>query len=112
MTAAEFSEWRAYDALYPIGSPPEEVERADYWRAALVASTIANVNRGKGKRPFKVEDFMPAEPREAKSQKELQRDIDAAMAMFGGKSEVEVLGPDGNPVTGGKTTAQQRPKGG
>ena len=48
----EFAEWQAYYELEPWGE-----ERADL-RAGIVASTIANVNRGKGK-SFKPGDFMP-----------------------------------------------------
>lgn len=29
------------------------------WRAGMIASTIVNVNRKKGKPPFKPQDFMP-----------------------------------------------------
>lgn len=39
--------------LEPFGE-----RRADL-RAAIVATTVANANRGKNQRPFKVEDFMP-----------------------------------------------------
>ena len=34
------------------------MERGDM-RSAIVACMIANTNRGKGKKPFKPEDFMP-----------------------------------------------------
>lgn len=43
----------AYDQLSPIGP-----ERAD-WRAALVASTTANMFRGKGQKAYQPADFMP-----------------------------------------------------
>jgi hypothetical protein len=32
---------------------------ADWLGSAIVASTVANVNRGKGKKAFEVDDFMP-----------------------------------------------------
>ncbi len=48
----EFAEWMAYDRVDPFGE-----HRADL-RAALVASVIANSNRGKNKSAFKLEDFM------------------------------------------------------
>ena len=48
----EFAEWLAYYELEPWGE-----ERADL-RAGIVASTIANVHRGKGK-AFQPGDFMP-----------------------------------------------------
>lgn len=47
------TEWIAYYQLEPFGE-----ERADM-RAAIIASTIANVNRSKGQKAYKVEDFMP-----------------------------------------------------
>ena len=49
----QFAEWQAYYQVEPWGE-----ERADL-RAGIVASTIANVNRGKGQKPFKPSDFMP-----------------------------------------------------
>ena len=48
----EYAEWRALYELDPWGE-----ERADL-RAGIIASTIANVNRGKGK-SFSPGDFMP-----------------------------------------------------
>lgn len=53
MSAAEFEEWRAYDRIEPFGP-----ERGDL-RAGIVAATVANVNRGKGQKPFSPTDFMP-----------------------------------------------------
>lgn len=49
----QFAEWQAYYQLEPWGE-----ERADL-RAGIIASTIANVNRGKGQRAFTPSDFMP-----------------------------------------------------
>ncbi len=46
------AEWIAYNQLEPIGE-----ERADL-RAGIIASTVANVHRGKRK-AFKASDFMP-----------------------------------------------------
>jgi hypothetical protein len=48
-----FQEWREYDRLEPFGE-----ERGDL-RAGIIASTIANANRGKKTKPFKPADFMP-----------------------------------------------------
>lgn len=53
MTAEELQEWQAYAQLEPFG--PE----MDFWRAGMIAATIANVNRKKGKKPYTAEDFMP-----------------------------------------------------
>lgn len=47
-------EWQQYAELEPFGE-----ERAD-WRAAMIASTMANIHaRKKGKPAFKIENFMP-----------------------------------------------------
>jgi hypothetical protein len=51
LTAKQFIAWEHYAQLEPFG----EV-RAD-WRAASIATTIANVYRGKSA-PFKMEDFL------------------------------------------------------
>lgn len=43
----------AYAQIEPFGE-----ERSDI-RSGVIASTIANVNRKKGKAPYKTKDFMP-----------------------------------------------------
>jgi len=53
INAREFAEWMAYDSLDPIGSTRSDL------RAGIIASTIANVNRGKNGQSFKPDDFMP-----------------------------------------------------
>lgn len=50
----------AYAEIEPFGE-----ERADL-RAGIVASTIANVNRGKNKRAYKAQAFMPRFERKRK----------------------------------------------
>lgn len=52
MSVAKFWEWMAYSQLEPFGE-----RRADN-RAAMIASTIANVHRGKHQRAFSAKDFM------------------------------------------------------
>ena len=54
MSAKTFAEWQAYYALEPFGS------YAEFWRAAMIASMIANVNRSKNQKAFTPEDFMPS----------------------------------------------------
>lgn len=49
----EISEWIAFYSIEPFGE-----ERADL-RSAIIASTMANMWRGKGQRAFTVKDFMP-----------------------------------------------------
>ncbi len=49
----EFSEWLAYDEVEPFGE-----RRADL-RSGIIAATVANVSRPKGRRVYKPKDFMP-----------------------------------------------------
>ena len=78
ISSRDFAEWMAYSRLEPWGE-----ERADL-RAGIVASTIANSNRGKGQKPFKVADFLPSF--EPESEEEAAARLMArAMAALGGK---------------------------
>ena len=61
MDSFELTEWMAYSEVEPFGA-----ER-DNLHAAIVASTIANVNRGKNSKSFSPQEFMlhtekPKEP--------------------------------------------------
>lgn len=49
----EFAQWWAFYQLEPWGS------REDWYRSAVIAATIANVNRSRSTPVRKVEDFMP-----------------------------------------------------
>lgn len=55
MSARTLAEWQAYAAVEPFGPP------AAWWRAGLLAATLANVHRDpKRKRtPYRVEEFLP-----------------------------------------------------
>lgn len=53
MSSSEFTEWMAYAELEPFGE-----WRGD-WRAGMIASTIANVNRSSDSEPMTPKDFMP-----------------------------------------------------
>ena len=66
MSSRELSEWMAFYTIDPFD------ERRGDLRAGLVASTIANVHRGKNQPPFKPLDFMPyaEEERAAHSKQE------------------------------------------
>jgi len=46
----------AFDSIEPFGDI-----RADY-RQAITSAIIANVNRPKGKAPYKLKDFLPVRP--------------------------------------------------
>ncbi|MDP2381239.1 MAG: hypothetical protein Q8N00_00385 [Nitrospirota bacterium] len=54
LSARKLREWQAYAELEPFGPP------AGFWRAGLIASVVANVNRTKkSQQAFSAEDFMP-----------------------------------------------------
>ena len=53
MDSRELTEWLAFYSLEPFGGDTR------YIGHAITATTVANANRGKGKKPAKVEDFMP-----------------------------------------------------
>lgn len=55
MSVAEFELWLKYREKYGGLNPMMRTE----WAAAVVASTIANVNRIKNSPPFRVSDFAP-----------------------------------------------------
>lgn len=46
-------EWQAFYRMEPWGTEPADK------RAAIVASTIANIHRGRGKPAYKLDHFMP-----------------------------------------------------
>jgi len=72
MSAAELREWMAYDRVSPIGP-----ERGDLC-AGIVAATVANCHRGKGRAAFKPTDFMPRFAASATS--DMASEIKAAFA--------------------------------
>ncbi len=84
MPYSEFIEWIAYSRIEPFGD-----ERAD-WRAALVASVDAEVNRGRTKRkkPFQPKDFLLSfeGPKRQTWQSQLQF-VELLNSAFGGKDE-------------------------
>lgn len=53
LTAREFDDWGRFFAIEPWGT--EE----DWRRNAALSSLIANVNRGKSQRAYRMDDFMP-----------------------------------------------------
>ncbi|NNF76423.1 MAG: hypothetical protein HKN05_00200 [Rhizobiales bacterium] len=58
LSSFELTEWMAFYTLEPWGY------EIDNFRPAVVAATIANVNREKGKPAYSPKDFMPAETSE------------------------------------------------
>jgi hypothetical protein len=78
ISSVQFAEWMAFSRLEPWGE-----DRADL-RAGIVASTIANANRGKNAKPFKPDDFMPRFEPETEEEA-AAKFIAKAMAALGGK---------------------------
>jgi hypothetical protein len=69
----------AFSTLEPFGSD------ADNLGHAITASTIANVNRGKNDKPYKVEDFMPKFEKENKSTDQMIQVAEMFTAGLGGQ---------------------------
>ena len=85
VSAAELTEWEAFDRLDPF------TRERDDLRAGIVASTIANVNRGKGKRAYTPKDFMPDyRPKGARLAEKARAAIAAAAASAAAKSQRKV----------------------
>jgi hypothetical protein len=53
ISSRELTEWFAFDQVEPIGG-----RRGDL-QAGVVAATVANVNRAKGSREYRITDFVP-----------------------------------------------------
>ena len=53
VSSREYAEWMAFARHEPIGA-----QRGDL-QAAMICMLVANVNRGKGQRPFRVQEFLP-----------------------------------------------------
>ena len=71
-------EWIAYSKIEPFG------EDAAFWRAGMVASTSANIWRGRGQAAFKPADFMPhyetVKPSPAKSSEQMKTTLESIFA--------------------------------
>lgn len=79
MGSAELTEWMAVERITgPFGR-----RRADI-QAATIAATVANANRGKGKR-FKVSDFLLPYGAERKSPEDLLATIRSINQSMGGE---------------------------
>lgn len=53
MSSEELTGWMTFARLEPFGS------EAGYIGHAITAATVANVNRGKDKQAYEIEEFMP-----------------------------------------------------
>lgn len=83
LTHQEFWDLTPHEVALSIEAYHQREERAD-WRAAMVASVIANVHRGKRGRPFKPSDFMPRQRRRAQSPEQQARMLRALTRLLGG----------------------------
>jgi hypothetical protein len=77
MSAEEFTAWRGLDMWAPIAD-----ERADR-HAALIATVLANVNRGQHQDPFTLDDFDLYRERPPLSRAEEEAKFRAAFAARG-----------------------------
>ena len=78
ISSRDFAEWMAYSRLEPWGPDRDDL------RMGIVASTIANSNRGKGQKAFKPTDFIPDFEPETEEQAQA-RLMAKAMSALGGR---------------------------
>ena len=76
----QFAEWMAFSTIEPWGQDRDDL------RMGIVASTIANANRGKNTKAYKPQDFMPQFEPETEEQA-AERLIAKAMLALGGSRE-------------------------
>ncbi|MFA5161866.1 MAG: DUF4035 domain-containing protein [Elusimicrobiales bacterium] len=92
VSSRELTEWQTYYELEPFGE-----DRADL-RAGIVASTVANVSRKSGTKPYKAQDFMPKfgkEKQDWREQLEMVKAINAALGGTNGDDRQPDSEPDG-----------------
>ena len=75
----ELAEWAAYHSIEPIGGVRGDLQ------SGIIASTIANVNRGKNSKPYSPADFMLI----GNDEKEPQAEEDMKALMMGMVTKVE-----------------------
>jgi hypothetical protein len=77
ISSRDFAEWMAYSRLEPWGQDRDDL------RMGIIASTIANANRGKGQKAFTPDQFMPSFEPETEEEASLRLQA-KAMAALGG----------------------------
>lgn len=82
--SAELTEWMAFERMSgPLGRRRNDIQ------AATIAATIANANRGKKGKPFKMQDFLiPYGENQEKSPDQLLETIRQLNASMGGEEIV------------------------
>ena len=83
ISSRELSEWMMFMQVEPFGS------EASYIGHAITAQTIANANRQKGKKPYKVKDFMPQFERQEQSVEEMVQFAQVMTLGLGGEDRRE-----------------------
>lgn len=78
MPAHLFWEWMAYNQIDPFVNIRLDI------LTGIIASTIANVNRPKGKKPFKPGDFIPKFFKRTQTWTEQLKIVEALNAALGG----------------------------
>lgn len=79
VSSKELTRWMIFGEIEPFGSD------AAYLGHAITASTIANVNRGKGKKAYNAEDFMPKFRKKKQSTEDMVDFVAAMNTMLGGQ---------------------------
>ncbi len=85
ISSRELTEWMVYYEIEPFGE-----ERADL-RSGIIASTIANVNRGKGGKAYKPSDFIPKFEEKRQTWQEQLRAVEILNKVFKGEDRREKI---------------------
>lgn len=76
LSAQEFAMWCAFDRIEPIGALRGDVQ------AGVIASTVANVNRGKNTRAYTPADFMLYSKTSPITDDQIEAKINAFMSRY------------------------------
>lgn len=80
LSSAELTEWMAFEKMTgPLGRRRNDIQ------AATIAATIANANRGKGGKKFKIVDFLVEYDRVRKSPEQMLEAIKSLHREMGGE---------------------------
>lgn len=101
----QLTEWMAYATVEPFGDEERQAE----FRAALVASTIVNVNRDPKKKPIEVDKFMRENYLEKEQSPDQQELVEKVFSTFGVKPPTPIHPtPDPSPFAGENTGQIER----
>ena len=78
MSSEELTEWMQYYEICPFGEERHDIN------AALIAQTIANVNRSKDQPAYKLEDFMITFDKEVK-EPDYEKQYNEIKRLYGNK---------------------------